>query len=232
MNSMHARSPFSVSVGGSLFFGDSLDLSRIRALADSIIRLHRAGHSFILVCGGGKPARNYVAASKRLGASAFVQDELGIALTRVNARLFMAALGSRAYPRVLESLSEVPLALNAGKIPVLGGLLPSLTTDAVCALAAESVGGRMINLTNVDGVFDADPRTNKSARLLSSVSYDDLLKLLKNSGMVPGQQVVLDLPCVLVLRRSKIPAFVLNGSDGKNFEACVKGKKFKGTRIG
>ena len=221
---------FVVSAGGSLFFGEKPKTTEIAKFCETINRLHAEGFRFIIVSGGGRVARNYVAALKSFGANNFDLDQLGILITRINAMLFVEALDS-SHTMVLTHPKEALPVLEKGQIPVFGGLFPFFTTDAVAALICEVVGGTFVNLTDVDGIYSSDPKKNSGARLFKSMSYEKLLSLVKLAGSKPGQNMVLDLPSVLILQRSKIKGVVLNGSDLQNFESFVRGEEFNGTVV-
>lgn len=221
---------FVLSVGGSLFFDDKPLTSKIAKFAGVLNRLEGEGKRFAIVVGGGKPARSYVACAKSLGATNYAQDELGIMITRANALVFIQAL-EKSHKQVITSPVDAISVLEAGKIPVFGGLIPSFTTDAVAALVAEALGGDFVNLTDVDGVYSADPKKSKNAKLFGEASYDRVLSLVKNSKSKPGQNFVLDLPCINILKRSSIRGIVLNGNDLENFESFINGQNFRGTVI-
>jgi len=203
---------------------------QIAKFAELLEKLHSQGKKFVLVVGGGKSARNYVAAAKSFGATNFSQDELGIMLTRANAFVFIQAL-QKSHPKVLADPLEAMPVLQAGKIPVFGGLMPSFTTDAVAALVAEAVEGEFVNLTDVDGIFSSDPKKTKVPRLLEEISFTRLFSLLSKAQTGPGQNFVIDLPCANILKRSSIRGIVLNGNNLENFEAFINGQEFVGTVI-
>ena len=219
-----------LSVGGSLFFDEKPLSTQIAKFCESILRLHSEGHRFALVVGGGKVARSFVSAAKSFGATNYSQDELGIMITRANAFVVIQAL-EKAHARVLTDPTQAFEVLAAGEIPVFGGLWPSFTTDAVAALVAEAVDGVFVNLTDVDGVYSSDPKRSSNAKFYPEISYEKLLSMVKLSASKPGQNMVLDLPCVNILRRSQIKGIVLNGNDLQNFEAMVRGQDFKGTLV-
>lgn len=219
-----------VSIGGSLIIKEKPDVAIIGKLAEKINSLHERGYRFVIVIGGGKVCRNYIASAKALGASNFIADSVGIAVTRLNAMLMIQALDN-AYPEVLTDVLKAKSILDSGKIPVYGGLLPGITTDCVAALIAEYLNAEFINLTDVDGIYSADPKTNPNAKFYPEITYDRLLALMKLAESKPGQNLVLDLPACLILKRSKVPALILNGNDLDNFVAAVEGGEFRGTRI-
>ncbi|MBN2127659.1 MAG: UMP kinase [Candidatus Diapherotrites archaeon] len=230
-NSMDSSKLIVISVGGSLFFKGKPDSAGIAKFASSINELRQRGYSFVLVCGGGETARNYVSAGKALGANNFELDEIGINVTRLNAQVLTNSLDN-AYPSVLTEVKQAKKALLQGKIPVFGGLLPSFTTDAVSALIAEYLNASvLVNLTNVDGVYSMDPKEHSHAKYFNNLSYDKLISLMKLAESKPGQHMVLDLPCCLIIKRSKIKTIVMDGNDLENFKSMIIGMDFKGTII-
>ena len=221
---------FVVSVGGSVFFDNPPNTELIAKLGDSINGLARQGSKIVLVAGGGKTARNYVEVAESLSPNKFDLDKLGIAATRLNAQLLMSCLENPCN-EVLVKVEDSSKALDEGKVPVFGGLIPSFTTDAVAALIVEYLGATFINLTNVDGVYSSDPKKNPDAQLLQEISYNKLVEMIVEKGSKPGQNLVLDLPCCLILQRSNLKGIVLNGNDIENFEKAVRGEQFKGTIV-
>lgn len=220
-----------LSLGGSLFFDEAPLVEKIGEFSRVLLNLHASGHKFVLVVGGGKTARNYVSAVESFGETNFFQDKLGIAITRANAKVFIASLGKQTHERVLTDPLQALDVLSKGKIPVFGGLLPSFTTDAVSALVAEALRGDFVNLTDVDGIYSADPKKSKSATFFDEISYGELFKLVLKKKSKPGQNFIIDLPCLNILKRSNLRGFVLNGNDFANFESFVNGGQFRGTVI-
>jgi uridylate kinase len=221
---------FVLSVGGSILFGEKPNTSVISKLAQKINSLHAQGFKMAIVVGGGKVCRNYVASAKSIGANNFALDSLGIQLTRANAFLFIQALDN-AFPKVLENVADAKEVIERGKIPVFGGLHPGITTDAVAALVAESIGAEFFNLTNVDGIYSHDPKAHPGAKRFSEIGYEKLISLVRLSESKPGQNIVLDLPCCLVLKRSSIRGVVLDGNELENLESALRGENFNGTVI-
>jgi len=221
-----------VSVGGSMIAKDKMDAPLIAKFANSINDLRKQGFEFVLVAGGGKIARNYIAAAKNLGVeNNFILDEIAITVTRLNALILIQAF-EEAFPDVLTDVKKIHDILHRKKIPVFGGLIPGFTTDTVAASIAEYIGGIFVNLSNQDGVYNADPRYSKNARLLPKLSHERLMKLITSKdSRAPGENMILDAFTCMILNRSKITTFVLNMADLDNFENAVKGMDFRGTII-
>ncbi len=154
-----------LSLGGSILF-PTLEENRVSAYADVLSRISRQIQLFVVVGGGGE-ARRYISAARGMGLDEALADEIGILVTRLNATLLAGALGDAAVPAVATSQTDAYAAAASGKIVVMGGITPAQTTDAVAAVLAERVGADlMVNLTSVDGIYTADPKTDPSARKL------------------------------------------------------------------
>ncbi len=233
-SSQHVSSSISnvtvISVGGSILMDGKPNAERVLAISNCLNDLIRQGHKLVLVVGGGRVARDYVNTAKNLGANNFELDELGIRITRANAVLLLISI-ENSFPNVLKDISRAGEILAAGKTPIYGGLIPGFTTDAVAALLAECLGARLINLSNVDGIFTADPSAHPSARMYTELSHSKLIEILSGNAMKPGQNLILDLPAAIILKRSAITVLFLNGHDLENVKAAVQGTEFKGTIV-
>ncbi|MGC8972815.1 MAG: UMP kinase [Thermoproteus sp.] len=165
----------------------------------------------VIITGGGTIARSYIEAARELGAGNYVLDVIGIEASRLNAWLMIAGLGEDAYPKPAESLGELLTALGYKKKVIMGGLQPGQSTATVAALAAEAVGARaLINCANVDGIYDDDPRRNPNARKIQVIKASELAALLKSSAL-PGTYELADLWSLEILRRSRIPMYIIDG---------------------
>lgn len=221
---------FVVSIGGSSIISEKPDAKLISGICSSINTLANKGYGFAIVVGGGKTAADYVNAARELGANNFVLDEIGIHVTRLNARLIIQSL-EKAHSEVLTELKHAKEIIAQGKIPVFGGMIPGYTTDSVAALLSEYLHATFINLSNVKGIYTADPKYDKNAKFLEKISYDELLSVLSKGENRPRQNLILDIPCALILKRSKIKTFIVDAKNIENLENAVQEKKFVGTTI-
>ncbi|TFG14354.1 UMP kinase [Candidatus Thorarchaeota archaeon] len=215
-----------VKLGGSLFYNDAGEIlvDKFRSYADIIGGVSKE-HKLVVIVGGGKPARTFIAAARELGASESDCDWLGIELARHNAELLRTALGKKAYPRIAESLDELALADCQNRIILMGGLTPGQSTNAVAALAAETVGAdMMLNATDVDGVYNKDP-DESDAKKLDSVHIDELKKILSGGAVRAGEYRLFDPVALKVVERSKIKTIFFDGRNPKNLEAILAGKE-------
>ncbi|TFG34493.1 UMP kinase [Candidatus Thorarchaeota archaeon] len=221
-----------LKIGGSLLYDTEGKVltGKVRDYATVIKALVKEGHSLVVVVGGGKPARAFITAARELGASESQCDWLGIKLARNNAELLCAALGSIAYPKIVETLDELEAAILLGKVVLMGGLIPGQSTNAVAAVAAETVHAEMLfNATNVDGVYDRDPKLD-GAKRLERITIDELADILSGSGIKAGEYKLFDSVAIRVVARSKIPTVIFNGSDPNNLTLVFRGEKV-GTHI-
>jgi uridylate kinase len=221
-----------LSLGGSVLIkGNEPDTTYIRALAKILLGIS-SKYKLYVVTGGGEVARSYIKSGRDLGADETFLDEMGIEVTRLNARLLITALGERVFHAPPKNYDE---ALHAGKshpIVVMGGVSPGITTDAVSALLAERVKAkRLVNATSVDGAYTADPKTDASATRIPKMSHKDLVDLVGKAPLSAGPNNVFDAVGARVLDRSKIELAIVDGKDLSNLIDALEGKKFKGTLV-
>ena len=212
-----------VSVGGSVLVPD-LDSSRVAGYAAAVERLLDAGHEVCVVVGGGETAREYIGAARELGANETELDHLGIAVTRLNARLLIAALDDRAVSTPVTDHGEARTALRRGEVPVMGGTEAGHTTDAVATALAEYVDADLlVYATSVPGVFDADPEADPDATKYDRIGVDDLVALVAEMDIDAGSNTPVDLLATKLLQRAGLRAVVLDGTDPEAVVAAVDG---------
>lgn len=219
-----------ISLGGSVLV-PSLESNNIDRYVSVLKKMAGKCRIFIVVGGGGE-ARRYIGVARGLGAGEAVADELGIMVTRLNARLLIAGLGDAAYPRVAENYTEALEFAETGKIVVMGGITPAQTTDAVSAVLAESVGADLlINATSVNGIYSADPKKDAGAVRHARLTPQELLDIITGSRMDAGANTVLDIVAGKVIERSGIPLLVLDGRDPENLYRAIVEGAFVGTVV-
>ena len=221
---------FVLSVGGSVFFDEKPRTAMIGKFCEVINGLVNEGYSFVLVSGGGKACRMYLASAKALGANNFELDQVGIDFCRINARILTYGI-ERAWPDVLIEQNMAGRILSMGYVPIYGGAIPGQTSDANAALIAEYLGCEFINLSNVDGIYASDPAKVPGTKMFSELTHVKMMSLLKASASKPGAHTFIDPQAANILARSNIRGFFLNGNDFENFKSCIRGQPFKGTIV-
>lgn len=216
-----------IKLSGRIFGDDAADeLKKYRRLLQDISSRVQP----VVVAGGGKVARHYIGIARGFGSDEASLDIMGIEVSRLNARLLIAALGDHAYPGVPVDLEQMGKAAVGGKIVVTGGLHPGQSTNATAALIAEKVKAKMfLNATDVDGIYDSDPNKNKGAKIFHEITVKQCLELLSSENSAAGAYDLMDIVALKVIERSKIPTVVLK-SDPVIIKNAIAGKA-TGTRI-
>ena len=220
-----------LSLGGSVLVRDDDNADYIRALAEVLTEVSDNVKLFV-VTGGGRIARYYIREGRALGAPESHLDDMGIEVTRLNARLLIAALKEKANRNPPKDYDEAVLAAEHSGIVVMGGVAPGITTDAVSSMLAERVrAARLVNATSVDGVYTADPAKDSSAERIAELSHAELLDLVVADSHQAGPNIVFDATGASVLARANIPLMVVNGRDLVNLRSALEGRPFDGTTV-
>jgi uridylate kinase len=228
---MTKRARVAISVGGSIAAPEDLDTKLLRGLS-RVLRDASRRRDLLVVVGGGRLSRRYIAAARDLGADEGSLDWVGIDATRLNARLVIAALGDAAYHGVPQDFGEALTAARSFPVVVMGGTHPGHTTDAVTAMLAEVArASEIVILTNVDGVYTADPKVDPSARRLSRITATRLMEIVGTQSAEAGSPGVVDPMAARIIQRSRILTKVLDGRDLEGVRAALGGRAFKGTLV-
>lgn len=218
--------------GGSILAPEELDVDCIRAIAQMLRALKSQKHEVLVVTGGGRPSRKYIEAARKLKASSTYCDIMGIDVTRLNARLLIAALGDLAEREPLATFEAAIRVTLKGKVPVMGGVMPGQTTDAVAAmLASSSKSELLVFFTDVGGVYTADPKLNPRAKKLEVITVRELMRLVAVKKMKPGISMVIDPVGAKLIQRTGIRTLVLGRRDIKRLPEILRGAKHSGTTI-
>jgi uridylate kinase len=217
-----------IKLSGSIFSQDT-NHDSIKNYAQMLIDISNNIQP-IVIAGGGKIARHYIDLARSLGSDEANLDIIGIEVSRLNAKLLIAALGDQAYSQVPKNLEEVAIAVASGKIVIAGGLHPGQSTNATSALIAEtSKASSFVNSTDVDGIYDSDPNVNPNARLFKEITVNECMEILRAERTVAGTYDLMDIIALKVIERSKIPTRVIR-SDVDNIRDAIDGKDV-GTKI-
>ena len=202
----------------------------IKNIAAEIKKIYDMGVEVCVVVGGGNIFRGAKEASEGMNRS--VADQVGMLGTIMNALYLQDALEKAGlsvrvmsglnvpqvcepymYRKALKHLSRKRIIIFAG-----GTGNPYFTTDTGAALRASEIEcDALLKATQVDGVYDSDPKKNPDAKRYERISYDEVLdKQLK----------VMDLTAVTLAKESKIPivVFALKGENALQKVVCGEGK--------
>jgi uridylate kinase len=220
-----------VSIGGSVLAPELGD-DRVEAHAAVIEDLADDGCSIGAVVGGGGVAREYIAAAREIGANEIELDTIGIDVTRLNARLLIAALGESVTPAPATSYEDAGEVLRNGDVCVMGGVAPAQTTDAVSAALAEYVNADLlVYATSVPGVFDADPREDDDAERFDRITASELVDIIADIEMTAGSSAPVDLLAAKIIERSGMRTIVLDGTEPDRITSAVRYGDHEGTDV-
>ncbi|MCZ7381150.1 MAG: UMP kinase [Candidatus Methanoperedens sp.] len=212
-----------ISIGGSVLARE-LNPEKFKSYASMLKELSKKNAVFV-VTGGGRAARDYINVARGLGADEATCDILGIEITRINARLLIAALGESAYHEPPLDYEQAKRASLSGRIVVMGGVAAGQTTDAVSAVLSEYIGADLlINATSTDGVYTSDPKKNNDARKFETMTPGQLIEIVMKTEMVAGANSPIDLLAAKIIERSNIKTIVLNGESPQSIFDAVYDK--------
>jgi uridylate kinase len=213
-----------IRLGGSVI-ATPVNTELIGEYVKILKKLKAKGHMLAVIIGGGALAREFIKVARELGLPEEDQDDLAISVSRLYAQLFAKMLGADCCQKIPTSVDETIQCLKAGKIAVLGGLKPGMTTDTVAAMVAEHINANiMIKATDQEGVYNKDPRKYKDAVKLDHLTFEELPKVLAENRHKAGIHQVLDPEAVKILKAKRIRVQVLNGFKPENLLLAVEGK--------
>ena len=213
-----------ISLGGSVIVPDKVDNTFLKKFKSLIKKYPK--NKFVIICGGGKLARNLQKEAKKLEKTTDRDlDWLGIYATRINALTLKNVLNIKG--KIISNPNDkIEFKEN---ILVGGGWKPGFSTDYDAVLIAKNIGADiLINMTNVDYVYDKDPKL-KDAKPIKEVKWKGLRKIVGNKWE-PGLNMPFDPIASKEAEKLKMKVIII-GNDLKNLGNVLDGKKFKGTLI-
>lgn len=220
-----------VKISGEILGGKSgigFDLDVINIIMDEIVAVKNHGYSVGIVLGGGNIFRGASDLGNKLNR--YTADNIGMLATIQNALVLSELLRKRNHRTEIFSAIEVNkvakyytpnranTSLNEGKICFFcaGTGNPYFTTDTAAVLRAiELKADAVFKGTKVDGVYSADPAKNKSAKLFTHITFDEVLaKQLK----------VMDMTSFSLAREYNMPIKVFNINKKNNLSEAILNK--------
>lgn len=203
---------------------------------NSFIRAQLAknpNRQFFLVIGGGTTARHYRDAGRTVLGHELTPDDLdwiGIHATKLNAHLVRTIFRDVAHPYILKHYEIIRKVTEP--IVVAAGWKPGWSTDYDAVLLCEDYGAKIvINLSNIDKVYNKDPRKFKDAKSYEKLSWPDFRKIVGDKW-IPGINAPFDPVAAKKAQDLGIKVVVMDGENLENLENYFNGKKFVGTVIG
>ena len=223
-----------ISLGGSIVAPDTVDVPFLTSFTEVIRDLLEADEKrrFIFVVGGGGPARAWQNAYKTISGDGYCSEEadwIGTMATRLNAQLVKAVLAPWCSQEVVTDPGTAE-AIN-GKVLVAAGWKPGFSSDYDAVLLAERFGAKtLINLSNIEKVYTADPRIDPQARPLDSISWADFRAMVGNEW-TPGKNVPFDPVASRHAEKIGLKVICAAGKNLENLKKIISGGEYTGTTI-
>ncbi len=228
-----AMPTYVVSVGGSLLIPDGGINTQFLKEFNILIREQVSkGRRFFLVAGGGNMARHYRDAAREVIGNVVNEDLdwIAIHVTRVNGHLLRTIFQDIAHPRIIENYDK-RLGHHNEPIVIGAGWKPGWSTDYCAMILARDYNvSTIINLSNIDWVYDKDPRTNKDAKIIKSTTWQKFEKLVGDKW-TPGLNTPFDPVATQLAKQMGSTVIVANGKNFDNLNAILDGEEFVGTVI-
>jgi len=184
---------------------------------------------FIVLVGGGKICRVYQKALLEFGAKDKDRDWMGINISRLNAEVVKNLFNGLSYPQIVTDPTKK--AKTTKDIIIGAGWKPGWSTDYVSVLSAKTYGvTTIINLTNVDYVYDKNPSQFPDAKPLKEVSWKNFTQIVGDKW-TPGLSMPFDPRASKLAERLKIKVIMINGKNLERLEDFFNNKPFIGTTI-
>ncbi len=220
-----------ISLGGSMIIPEEIDVDFLKEFKDLIISHVEKGRKFAIITGGGRVCRKYQnAATEIVGpVSRDDLDWIGITSCNLNAELMRVVFGQYAHPKVMVNPEE---KFVLEKPIVIGGVYaPGHSSDMDAVQMAQNLGAKkVINLSNIDHVYDSDPKKNPNAKKLETISWKDYRGIIP-AEWTAGLNSPFDPIASELAEKDGIEVAIMNGKPIDNLKNYLNGEKFQGTVI-
>ncbi len=220
-----------LSLGGSLIIPkDGFNLEFLKGFKKLIISFLKKKYRFIIVCGGGQTARNYQGVARAIGELTSEDiDWIGIHATRLNAHFMRTVFRKWANPVVVKNPTKKIKWTQ--KILIGAGWKPGWSTDYDAVKLAQLYGAKtVINLSNVEYVYDKDPNKFANAKRFTEISWAEYRQMVGNVWE-PGANWPFDPVASREAQKDKVKVVVMKGTDLMEVGRAIIGEEFKGTTI-
>ncbi|MDA2922325.1 UMP kinase [Patescibacteria group bacterium AH-259-L07] len=223
---------FIFSLGGSLVIpSERIDVLFLKKFRNFILSFLKKGHKAVIVVGGGSINKKYNTAVQKITKVANDDlDWLGIAATKLNAELLRVIFSQYVYEIVLDN-PHTNIKTNK-KLIIASGWKPGCSSDLDAVLWAKRFKAHeVINLTDIDYVYDKDPDVYKSAKPIKNISWDEFISIVGKKWSPRGSWPFDPIASQLA-QKLNIKVVIVNGKNLDNLKNYLRGKPFKGTIIG
>ena len=214
-----------IRIGGSIL-GIPFNSILLGKYVDLLKTLKDEGNDVVAVVGGGSLAREFIKVIATLGLKESAQDWAAIHVSRVFARLLLIALNEAHPSHVPISIDEIDNMLKKGRIVIMGGLYPGMTTDSVAALVGERIkADLLVKGSNVDGIYTKDPRKYSDSKKINRIRFEELTDIFEAKSHKAGINQIIDPKAVKIIQSCRLKTVVVDGYNPDNILGAVRGNR-------
>lgn len=224
---------FVLSLGGSLVVPNGGIDTKFLIAFNAFIRhqISSKKRRFFIVVGGGATTRHYQAAAREVYGKIDNEDVdwIGIHATRLNAHLLRVIFKDIAHSHVLKHYEII--RKTDDQVVIAGGWKPGWSTDYCAITVCQDYRIKnILNLTNVDQVYDKDPKQYPDAKPLIETSWKKY-RASVGAEWIPGMNTPFDPIASKLAQELGVTVKILNGKNLDNLGYALDGKAFVGTTI-
>ncbi|MBU0708563.1 UMP kinase [Patescibacteria group bacterium] len=233
MHTLNSKT-FVVSLGGSIIIPkEGFDIDFLREFTLFIKNRIAKGYQFYIVCGGGTTCRQYQRAAIEIDPSLHQNDIdwIGIHTTIYNAHFIHALFKDLPYPKIISDYDQIDPQVTDYPLIIGAGWKPGYSSDMESVLLADKLKVKtVINLSNIDMVYDQDPHEFPDARPIPTMSWDEFISII-GTDWKPGLNTPFDPIAAQKAKDLCLKVIICNGKNLPNLENILAGKEFTGTVV-
>lgn len=220
-----------IRLGGSILVPDFADGELLKEFKNIILKQVQEGKKFLIIVGGGHVARKY---QEALVVSGITEAEpshwIGIYTIRLNAQLLRLAFEDYAHPQVFNKPEDLPAEILESV--VIGAAEdPGHSSNYDAAVFAQKVGAqKIINLSNIDYVYNRDPRLNPDAVQYPEVGWKEYMTFIPQEHE-PGGNSPFDIVASRYAHEHDMEVIFMKGNPINNLKKYLETGEVEGSVI-
>lgn len=222
-----------ISVGGSLLVPDAIDTNFLKDWKQFIEdQLHHTDRRIVIIAGGGQTARRYQEAVRAVGTLGSEDlDWLGVHATRLNGHLLRTIFSQYAHPTIITNPDEVLDVPQSARLIIAAGYRPGASTDLrAVEIARHTRAHKLVNLTNIDYVYTADPKQDENAEPIEVIDWSTFRTLIP-AEWDPGLSSPFDPVAARLAEELELEVASIHGEHLDRLVAYLDNQEFIGTKI-
>lgn len=222
-----------IKLGGSILVPDLPDTEFLKEFRTLLLdRIENYNERFVIVPGGGKTCRNYQRVLEELACPVLTHYWIGIYSGELNAQLVRLSFGDHAFPEIHMTPDTMPTIETVTTPLIIGGSGTPGNSHNLGAVqfAKYAHAHTVINLSNIDYVYSADPKDDPDAVQYPEVSWKKYLTFIPET-FDPGAHVPFDPVASKLARDSDIDVVFMKGNPVSNLKHYLETGEVQGTII-